>query len=114
MTLTRELPSGDDTLHGTPTSADTTASATITAPRRLHRLLIALAVGLLSSAFLAGFIVQRRTPGVAVPSEFAVQWFCSRVLWTGGDPYLVAGPGRAFEWPAPVVYPATALAALGP
>lgn len=74
----------------------------------------AVAIGLLASAFLWAFTVRRRLPGIASLSDFAIQWFCARVLWSGGDPYLAAGPGRAFEWPAPLVYPATALAALGP
>ncbi len=65
-------------------------------------------------AFLYAFTVKRRLPGIAAQSDFAIQWFCARVLWSGGDPYLAAGPGRAFEWPAPLVYPATALTTLGP
>ncbi len=84
------------------------------APRRAHRAAVALAIGAAAAAFLWAFTVRRRLPGLATQSDLAIQWFCARVLWAGGDPYLAAGPGRAFAWPAPLVYPATALVALGP
>src|SRR5687768_12873404 len=83
-------------------------------PALRTRVLAALLVGGLATAFLHAFTLRRRLPGLASQSDFAIQWFCARVLWGGGDPYLAAGPGRAFEWPAPLVYPATALTALGP
>ncbi|MGZ8468276.1 MAG: hypothetical protein ACXW61_02435 [Gemmatirosa sp.] len=86
----------------------------MSAPSRVRRAAAALAIGALAAAFLWGFTVRRRLPGLATQSDLAIQWFCARVLWAGGDPYLAAGPGRAFEWPAPLVYPATALVALGP
>ncbi len=38
----------------------------------------------------------------------------ARALFTGGDPYAAVGPGRAFDWPWPQLYPATAFVALAP
>jgi hypothetical protein len=84
------------------------------APRLVHRLLVASALGAAWGGFIHAFTERRRLPGIAAQSDFAIQWFCARVLWSGGDPYLAAGPGRAFEWPAPLVYPSTTLVALGP
>ncbi|MDF1501885.1 hypothetical protein [Roseisolibacter sp. H3M3-2] len=84
------------------------------APSRPARVAVAAAIASLAVAFLCGFTVQRRLPGIASHSDFAVQWFCTKVLWTGGNPYAAAGPGRSFDWPAPLVYPATALVAIAP
>jgi len=56
--------------------------------------------------------ISRRT-GIAA-SDFGQVWFGSRTLLTGGNPYEVIGPGRAFEWAYPLFYPVTALVAVAP
>jgi len=38
-------------------------------------------------------------------SDFDQLWFAARVLLHGGDPYQAIGPGRAFEWGWPLLYP---------
>jgi hypothetical protein len=38
----------------------------------------------------------------------------ARALAGGADPYAIVGPGRAFDWPWPQYYPATAFVALLP
>jgi len=46
-------------------------------------------------------------------SDFDQLWFAARVLVHGGDPYQAIGPGRAFEWGWPLLYPLpTVVAAL--
>jgi hypothetical protein len=44
----------------------------------------------------------------ATPSDFAQPWASARLFLRGENPYLLIGPGRAFEHQFPLVYPATA------
>jgi hypothetical protein len=37
--------------------------------------------------------------------DFGQLWFAARAVLAGQDPYPLIGPGRPFEWPAPVFYP---------
>ncbi len=48
------------------------------------------------------------------PSDFAQVWYGARALVMGNNPYDVVGPGRAFSWPFPLLYPVTALLAAIP
>jgi len=48
------------------------------------------------------------------PSDFAQLWYGARALLAGENPYDVVGPGRAFPWPFPLLYPLTALVAAVP
>ena len=43
------------------------------------------------------------------PSDFAQVWYGARALVAGENPYDIVGPGRAFPWPFPLLYPLTAL-----
>jgi hypothetical protein len=42
-------------------------------------------------------------------SDFSVIWFGAQELFAGRDPYVGIGPGRAFEWAHPLMYPIPAL-----
>lgn len=37
--------------------------------------------------------------------DFAQVWYAARVILQHGNPYTAIGPGRAFEWAAPLFYP---------
>lgn len=43
------------------------------------------------------------------PSDFAQVWFAARAWAHGQDPYAVVGPGRAFPWGFPLLYPMPAV-----
>jgi hypothetical protein len=53
-------------------------------------------------------------PTRAQPSDFAQLWFAARAWWRGADPYYAIGPGKAFDWPFPLLYPMTAVLAALP
>ena len=42
-------------------------------------------------------------------SDFTHLWFAGRAWLGGQDPYTVIGPGRAFVWPLPLLYPLPAV-----
>lgn len=42
-------------------------------------------------------------------SDWAQIWYGARALVNGVNPYAVVGPGRAFDWSFPLLYPAPAL-----
>ncbi len=46
---------------------------------------------------------------VANKSDFSVVWFGAQELLAGRNPYHAVGPGRAFEWAHPLMYPVPAL-----
>jgi hypothetical protein len=48
------------------------------------------------------------------PSDFAQVWTAARAWVNGIDPYSVVGPGRALDWPFPLLYPMTAVLAALP
>lgn len=48
------------------------------------------------------------------PGDFGVSWFGARSLLHGINPYDLVGPGRLYNWPWPLVYPATAFVAAMP
>ena len=43
------------------------------------------------------------------PSDFAQVWYAAGAWVHGLDPYSVIGPGRAFAWPFPLLYPMPAV-----
>jgi hypothetical protein len=49
----------------------------------------------------------RRTPDHV--ADFDQLWYGARALLTGGNPYAVVGPGRAFDFPWPLYYPLPAV-----
>ena len=48
------------------------------------------------------------------PSDFTQLWAGARVLLAGGNPYAAVGPGRAYEWNFPLLYPLPAVLAAVP
>jgi hypothetical protein len=46
--------------------------------------------------------------------DFAQTWFAARAVLQGKSPYPLIGPGRAFDWPAPWLYPLPAAVATVP
>src|SRR5689334_6881561 len=42
-------------------------------------------------------------------SDFAQLWYAARAWRYGMNPYDVVGPGRAFPWPFPLLYPLPAV-----
>jgi hypothetical protein len=39
------------------------------------------------------------------PRDFEQVWFAARAILRGANPYTQIGPGLAFDWPFPLVYP---------
>jgi hypothetical protein len=76
---------------------------------RRERFLVALVLGLVAGHFA---LTMART--VDVPRDIEQFWFAARTLLHGGDPYAAIGPGRAFQYPWPLVYPLPASVALIP
>ncbi|HET9799734.1 MAG TPA: hypothetical protein VFP90_17175, partial [Gemmatimonadaceae bacterium] len=64
------------------------------------RFLVALVLGL-----LAGHLALTMARNVDVPRDIEQFWFAARTLLHGGEPYAAIGPGRAFQYPWPLVYP---------
>jgi hypothetical protein len=48
------------------------------------------------------------------PGDFGLSWFGARSLMRGINPYELVGPGLTYDWPWPLVYPATAFVAVMP
>ena len=69
-------------------------------------LAVAISAALLSLSFWSDPQVQ--------PSDLGQVWAASRALLHGQNPYDVVGPGRAFEWAWPLLYPLTAVLTLIP
>jgi hypothetical protein len=74
-------------------------------PARAARIVVALLVGLLASIFPIGRAYLLHGHGV----DFNQIYAGARFLLTGVDPYTSIGPGRAFDWPWPLLYPLPAL-----
>ena len=74
-------------------------------PSRLTRGLVAGALAIACGAL--AFAAFRRTPDHV--ADFDQLWYGARALWSGGNPYAVVGPGRAFDFPWPLYYPLPAL-----
>ena len=77
---------------------------------RVQRIALTLAATL-SAALLAWLVWSRPQ---AQPSDLAQVWAGTRALLHRQNPYEAVGPGRAFEWPFPLLYPVTAMVTLFP
>jgi hypothetical protein len=71
---------------------------------RRRRAVFALAVGISAALLCLSFWSDPQVQ----PSDLGQVWAGSRALLHGEDPYEVVGPGRAFEWAWPLLYPLTA------
>ena len=77
---------------------------------RARRIALTLAVGVTAS--LLTWMIWRQPQPQA--SDLGQVWAGSRALLRGQNPYDVVGPGRAFEWAFPLLYPLTAMLTLVP
>jgi hypothetical protein len=77
-------------------------------PRR-PRLIVAMLLGLVS-----GHLMLLLVPRFALPRDLTPFWYAARVLLHRGDPYASIGPGAAFDYPWPLVYPLTSVVAVLP
>jgi len=68
----------------------------------------------LAAAILTGVRTSHWVSRDLKARDFDQVWFAARVLFSGGNPYQQIGPGRAFDWPAPLYYPLTAVLAISP
>lgn len=65
-----------------------------------HRIPLAALCGL-----LAAFVTLQKNLQEPTHRDFEQVWFAARALLSGKNPYTQVGPGLAFEWPFPLVYP---------
>jgi hypothetical protein len=73
------------------------------------RLAVALVLGALAAALSYRFAV------IPDPQrDFTQLWFAARALRDGKDPYALIGPGLAYDWSYPLLYPLTAAVAVLP
>jgi hypothetical protein len=79
-------------------------------PSRRRRFAIALLIGAMGT--LVHYTKFRLMP--SHPGDFGLSWFGARALLHGVNPYELVGPGRLYDWPWPLVYPATAFVAAMP
>jgi hypothetical protein len=68
---------------------------------------IAVAVGI--AAVAVAYTVVRGLQSPRLLTDLDHLLFAARAMIAGSNPYLVVGPGKAFEWPYPLYYPAPAL-----
>ena len=68
-----------------------------------QRLWQGVGAGVLAAAFTLW--LGWKFPGT--PRDFDQFWYAARAVLAGGNPYELIGPGKAFAWPWPFVYPLT-------
>ena len=73
-------------------------------PSQRSRVAVALLIGSLGALL---HYIKIRTMAWH-PGDFGLAWFGARSLLHGINPYDLVGPGRSYNWPWPLVYPATA------
>src|SRR6476619_7094140 len=54
---------------------------------------------------LAALVTIQKNLREPTPRDFEQVWFAARAILAGADPYAQIGPGLAFNWPFPLVYP---------
>jgi len=69
--------------------------------RRLVTRLSLLAIGF---GLVCAWAVYRHAMPVA-QDDFSIIWYGAHALVSGGNPYAAVGPGRAFPWGYPLLYP---------
>ncbi|HYN80354.1 MAG TPA: hypothetical protein VES88_02555 [Gemmatimonadaceae bacterium] len=85
-------------------------SAAARAPTLRARLIIATAIALVGAYLI--HVEYGRLPNFH--TDFGMAWFGASALANGDNPYSLIGPGRAFDYGWPLIYPATALVAVMP
>lgn len=83
-------------------------------PSRQRRLVIAGLVG--TAAIAIALYSWWRMHGLSAGGggDFDQVWFAAKALRSGENPYPLIGPGKEFEWPWPLLYPGTTVAAVVP
>jgi hypothetical protein len=78
-----------------------------------RRVTIGVLVSIVCAVYVLWFdqITHQTGPG---GSDFDQLWYGARVLWRGGNPYAEIGPGKAFDWGWPLVYPLPTIVAFLP
>lgn len=79
------------------------------APSRKQRIVFATVI-----ALSAGCLAAQQFNLDRPHSDFGMVWFGAKALVAGQDPYSLIGPGKAFSYGWPLIYPATALVAILP
>lgn len=80
------------------------------APRRPTRLLVATAIGCVAALYAKA--MSYRIPGFRGDLEQAL--FGARMMWAHRDPYPLVGPGRTFDLPWRLLYPAPSFVLVSP
>ena len=52
-----------------------------------------------------GLVTAQHNLREPTPRDFAQVWFAARCILHGVNPYQAVGPGLAFDWPFPLLYP---------
>jgi hypothetical protein len=53
----------------------------------------------------SAFVTLQKNMREPTHRDFEQVWFAARALLSGAHPYSLVGPGLAFDWPFPLVYP---------
>ena len=73
------------------------------------RLIVAMLLGL-----VAGHAVLLQSPRFETPRDLVQFWYAARIIMQGGDPYSLIGPGAAYTFSYPLVYPLPSAVAVIP
>ena len=79
-------------------------------PKVRKRIAVSLVVAIAATGTC--LLKERATP--THPADFGLSWFGAKSLLRGENPYARVGPGLEYDWPWPLVYPATAFVAAAP
>lgn len=101
------LTTGEATEHETRGPPGPLGSFLAAVPSRRTRLAVAVAIGALFAAHTLGIA------GSGV-SDLDQILFAARAVLRGENPYLLVGPGRAFQWPWELFYPLPAAIVVAP
>ena len=82
-------------------------------PGRAARLLVAFIVGEIAVIALYAALAHAATIGWP-GNDWDQAWYGARSWLAGGDAYAEVGPGRAHDWPWPLLYPMTSLLVVAP
>ena len=80
---------------------------------RAARLLVAFIVGEIAVIALYAALAHAATIGWP-GNDWDQAWYGARSWLAGGDAYAEVGPGRAHDWPWPLLYPMTSLLVVAP
>jgi hypothetical protein len=73
-----------------------------------------MAAAALFGVFGAAITASQYHGKVGFHTDFGMLWFAARALGRGVDPYPLIGPGRAFDYAWPLIYPVPAVVAVMP